>query len=118
MSSRTLRSLLPLFYAAGLFSALLVSPGCAEDKAEAKGGWTKPSISIYNPPRVEQSTSPVFRTVDPQIIQKLIDLLQENNLGKLESGTESPTLETIKTLITPEGLEIKNRYTRLGVALS
>ena len=87
----------------------------SEEKKEVS--W-KPQISVYEPPPVEITTSTVFRNVDPQIIQKLIDLLEEENLGKLESGTENPSINEINSFVTPEGFELKNRYTRLGVALS
>lgn len=80
--------------------------------------WFKPKIILYEPPPPEVSTSTVFHAVDPQIIQKLIELLDERNLGDLESGEETPLLEEIKTFVTPEGFALKNRYTRLGVALS
>ena len=104
-----------------LVSCFFLLPGalCAEDQVKGKAPtWFRPQISIYEPPPPEVSTSTVFRSADPQIIQKLIELLDENNLGKLESGIETPLLEELKTFVTPEGFELKNRYTRLGVALS
>ena len=95
----------------------------AEDSKESKpASWMRPKIYIYQPPAVEVSTVTTFRTVDPQIIQKLIDLLQEDYLGKKEE--DDPTdpiassLLAIKSLETPEGKELGNRYTYLGVALS
>ncbi len=84
---------------------------------ESKPSWI-PKIYIYNPPPAEVSTSTVFRTVDPQIIQKLIELLDEQNLGKIEKGDETPILEQLKPMVTPEGLEQKARLLQLGVSLS
>ncbi len=77
-----------------------------------------PKIYLYHPPPPEVSTSTVFRSVDPQIINKIIQLLDETNLGKLESGVDNPLLNDLVTFVTPEGFALKNRYTRLGVALS
>ena len=94
------------------------SPLLAEDFAQAEKPSWKPRFYIYRPPPQEVSTSTVFQAVDPQIINKLIQLLDETNLGKVESGVESPLLEDLKTFVTPEGFALKNRYTRLGVALS
>lgn len=85
--------------------------------AEEKESWM-PDIYIYQPPIQAISTSTVFRSVDPQIIQKIIDLLEEPNLGKLEAIEETPSLKQINSFITPQGFELKNRYTRLGVVLS
>lgn len=94
----------------------------SEDKTDdgSVKGWFKPKIYIYQPPPVEISTSPVFRTVDPQIIQKLIDLLQENNLGKEEKqdDQDNKSIGELLTYLTPEGRELQDRYTRLGVTLS
>ncbi|MBI2915768.1 MAG: HEAT repeat domain-containing protein [Elusimicrobia bacterium] len=73
---------------------------------------------LYETPEIEVSTSAVFRNVDPQIIQILIELLEEGNLGKTESPEETPSLKELITFVTPEGFELKNRYQRLGVALS
>ena len=84
---------------------------------ESKPSWI-PKIYIYNPPPAEVSTSTVFRTVDQQIIQKLIELLDEQNLGKIEKGEETPILEQLKPMVTPEGLEQKARLLQLGVSLS
>jgi hypothetical protein len=73
-------------------SVLSLSPA-ASARAEDKGPtWLRPKISIYQPPQVEASTSPVFRSVDPQIIQKLIDLLEK---------TANATQDTVPTTPTP-----------------
>ena len=101
-------------------AVLLLAPFrvfAAEGVKQEKPSWI-PRFYIYRPPPVEKSTSTVFQAVDPQIINKLIELLDERNLGKLESGTETPLLEDIKVFVTPQGFSLKNRYTRLGVALS
>lgn len=87
-----------------------------EKIVEAKS-W-KPKIFIYQEPAPEKSDQSLYTGVDPQIIQKLIDLLEEEKLGVEETGEDSPSLRKVRTLVTPEGLELKNRYTRLGVALS
>ncbi|OGR88339.1 MAG: hypothetical protein A3A86_01300 [Elusimicrobia bacterium RIFCSPLOWO2_01_FULL_60_11] len=79
--------------------------------------WT-PHFYLYRPPPVEKSTSTVFQAVDPQIINKLIELLDERNLGQLESSQDTPLLGDIITFVTPAGVALKNRTTRLGVALS
>lgn len=98
-------------------AVLLLSSGCsAVEKKERPKWW--PKFEIYAPPPVEVSTSPVFRTVDPQIIQKLIGLLDERNLGKTEPKKDSPALNELIVVVTPEGFELKNRYQYLGVALS
>lgn len=121
-----LQPIRPLFWAA--VSLLIVGCGtlrAAEEAKSDKASWI-PKISIYTPPAVEKSTSPVFRTVDPQIIQKLIQLLDEDNLGKEESVEQktdgefgqNQSIKEIITYVTPEGFKLKNRYTRLGVALS
>ncbi len=89
----------------------------ADSSQPQKPSWI-PKVYLYTPPPQEVSTSTVFQAVDPQIINKLIRLLDENNLGKLESGVDTPLLEDIKTFVTPEGFALKNRYTRLGVALA
>ncbi|OGR95405.1 MAG: hypothetical protein A2902_07355 [Elusimicrobia bacterium RIFCSPLOWO2_01_FULL_64_13] len=108
------------FLILGAAAALLAAGGAGAAEKKSGPTWLKPQISIYQPPPVEGSTSTVFRTVDPQIIQKLIELLDETSLGKSEStgSEETPLLEDLKTFVTPEGLELKNRYTRLGVALA
>ncbi len=110
-------------------SLLVVGHGIARaaesNQAQDKPSWI-PKISVYNPPAVEKSTSPVFRTVDPQIIQKLIQLLDEDDLGKgasLEEKTDgefgqNQSVKEINTYVTPEGFKLKERYTYLGVALS
>lgn len=89
---------------------------CAQEKKERPKWW--PQFQIYTPPPVEVSTSPVFRTVDPQIIQKLIDLLDELNLGETEETKDSKSFEELITVVTPEGFQLKNRYQHLGVALT
>lgn len=99
-----------------LHSSLFTEVVSAQEKKEKSKWW--PKIQVYETPPVEVSTSPVFRTVDPQIIQKLIDLLDELNLGKAEDTKDSTALNELITVITPEGFELKNRYQYLGVALS
>ncbi|MBI3013174.1 MAG: HEAT repeat domain-containing protein [Elusimicrobia bacterium] len=96
-----------------LFLALTFSSALAW----AGESW-KPKVYLYETPEIEVSTSAVFRNVDPQIIQILIELLEEGNLGKTESPEETPSLKELITFVTPEGFELKNRYQRLGVALS
>lgn len=92
----------------------------AEDETKKKDGptWLKPQIRIYQPPPPEISTSPVFRTVDPQIIQKLIDLLEETSLAKREPISDDPSLTELISFRTPEGLELGTRYQQLGIAVS
>ena len=97
---------------------LLLAAGSSLRGENSKPTWWHPQIYIYQPPPQEVSTSTVFTSADPQIIQKLIDLLDETNLGKLQSTVETPLLADLITFVTPEGFELKNRYTRLGVALS
>lgn len=107
------------------YSCAVVGAANPKGAPQEKPSWI-PKISVYQPPAVEKSTSPVFRTVDPQIIQKLINLLDENNLGKLEDVdqktagdfSQQQSLKEIITYVTPEGFRLSNRYTRLGVALS
>ncbi len=96
---------------------LFLALGVQNLHASDKPSW-KPRFYLYTPPEQEVSTSTVFRSVDPQIINKLIQLLDETHLGKLESGDNLSLLESLKTLSSPEGQVLKNRYTRLGVALS
>ena len=90
--------------------------------AKAENSSTKPSwmprFYLYRPPPVEKSTSTVFEAVDPQIINKLIQLLDELNLGKLESVDETPLLNELNSFKTSEGFALKERYLRLGAALS
>lgn len=81
-----------------------------------KPSWI-PKIQIYQPPPPEISTSPVFRTVDPQIIQKLIDLLDETTLSQTPTEKD-PSLEQLRSFRTPEGLKLSTRYEHLGIALS
>ncbi len=85
--------------------------------AEEKPSWI-PKISIYNPPPPQKSTSTLFVSVDPQIIQKLTSLLDEQVLGKAKKMEESPSLNTINSFLTPEGFELKTRYESVGIALS
>jgi len=117
LSSKNLRLFSQPIECLGLIGFILFFASFSFAETVEKESW-KPQIFIYQPPAPTISTSPVFKSVDPQIIQKIIDLLEEPNLGKLEDLEENPTLKEINSFVTPQGFELKNRYTRLGVVLS
>ena len=72
LASRALYCIGTVGLVVSVISVLHAADG-AEKKDPNAPTWTKPKIYIYQPPPVEVSTVTTFRTVDPQIIQKLID---------------------------------------------
>ncbi len=77
----------------------------------------KPKVTYRQAPTPKADPGSPYESVDPQITQKLVDLLDETALRRIAPPAD-PVLTQLNGLLTPEGLELSVRYSNLGILLS
>jgi len=89
----------------------------ASEQKLAMAKLPKPEISVHEQELPQISSGSVYQTVDPQITQKLIRLLDETSLQNILPPQDS-SLAELSSFETPEGLQLSARYKNLGILLA